>query len=101
MRSRFRHVVEIGFGPVLLCAILSVLCSVDFISVMSAVANLLAGLGGIRQYPPPYPVDEYISPFVPTLDAPRFAMMPVGPAPTVKVGNEGRETAYAERRWKH
>lgn len=51
--------------------------------------------GGALQYPPQYPIADYISRYVYCLNARRLTMMPVGQALTVKVRNEERETVYA------
>lgn len=69
------------------CASLSDVCSIDSISVMSAVAIVAVGAGGFLRYPSPCPVNKYISLYVPCLHARWFAAMPVGQAITVKEYN--------------
>lgn len=88
---------------VMLYTNVSDMCSTDFISLMSAVANVAVGAGGVMQYPHPCCVEEYFSRYITRLNAPRFAMMPVGQNLTVKFGNEEHETAYEGclRRRKH
>lgn len=74
-------------------------CLADFVSLMSTVANFTVGAGGVRRYPPSCFVDEYISRYVPHLDARRFVMKTVGQALTVRVGDETHKTACTGRRW--
>lgn len=72
---------------VVLCVNVPDVCCTDFISVIRAVARVALGTGGVLQYPPPYPVEEYVLRYVPRDDAHQLAIMPVCPALNVKVGN--------------
>lgn len=63
-------------------------CSKDSVSLISAIANVTVGAGGLLQYLPLGQVNEYISQYVPRLNARQFAMVSIGQALTVKVGNK-------------
>lgn len=79
-----------------LCANVLDVYSTDYVSFISAAANVAVGTDGVLRYPPQNRVDEYISQYVPRLDARRFAMMPVGQARLVELGSAERETAYMD-----
>lgn len=68
--------------------------SIEFISLMSTIANVAIGAGGVLREPPLYFLDKNVLRNVLRLDVCRFAMMPVGQALTAKVDNEKREMAY-------
>lgn len=80
---------------IILFANVTNVCYTDVVSLASAVAIFTVAVGGARRYLTPYLIDEYISQFVVHPDACRFALKPVDPTLTVKVGKEERETAYA------
>lgn len=86
---------------VLLCTDDTDVCLTESVSLLSAVASVTIGVGDMLRSPPLYSVNEYISQYVPPLDARWFSMLPVGATLTVKVGNKEREKAYAawRRRW--
>lgn len=79
---------------ILLCSHTARVCSTEFLSLTSAVANVSAGASGVLQYLPPYSIDGENSRNIPRLKARRFEMMPIRKAPNVKIGDEKRETAY-------
>lgn len=63
---------------VMLCTIVPDVCSIDSVSLVTAVANVAVGASGVLQYTPSYTADAYTSLYIPRLDARRFEMMPVG-----------------------
>lgn len=71
----------------MLCAKVLNARSTDSISAMIALANVTVGADVVLRYPPPCPADEYISRYVPRLDALWFAIMPVDQVLTVKVSS--------------
>lgn len=87
-------------GFMVLCADVPDACCTEYVSLMSAVANVTVGAESVLRYLPPCPVDGYISRYVLRLSSRRFAIMPIGQNSTVKVGNEERETGYTGWRWR-
>lgn len=72
----------------------------DFLFVMKAIADAAVWAVGVMRYPLPYPVDAYISWFVPLLDARRFAVLPVCQTMSFNSGNGECEKADAGCRWR-
>lgn len=66
-----------------LCTDVPDLCSTDSIYLMRSVTKVAVEVGSLMRYPPPYPVEEYISRYTPRLDACRLAMMPFDPSLTI------------------
>lgn len=71
-----------------LCGKVSDIHSADFLSLMSTIANVVAGAGGALCSLRPCFNDEYIPRYAPRVNACRFAMMTIGLALTAKVANK-------------
>lgn len=70
-------------------------CYTESASLMSGVVNVVDGASGLQQYPPPYPVLQYISWYTSRFDACRVAMTPVGQVLVVSLGNGKCEKTLA------
>lgn len=60
---------------------------------MSVANNSDVGAGGTLCFPPRYPVEEYLSPWLSRLDARRFVILPAGSTISTMVCRFERETA--------
>lgn len=75
----------------------------DSIFSMTVANNAAVGTVGVLRFPPPFFVDDYVSPCLSHLDARWFANWPTSFILTVGAGRSERETAHDgwRRRWKH
>lgn len=92
------HYVSVMFSRlvsdlIVLCANVPDVFSVASVFSKSAVASVEVGEDAVLQYPSPCSIDDYISRYIPGLSARRSAMMLIGRALTVRVGNEERGMA--------
>lgn len=69
--------------------------SMDSVSSMSSVVNILVGASSLPRYPPPYPIDKNTLEYASLPDGPQFAIIHNRETLVMKVGSEDQQAVYA------